>query len=74
MLMDVQDYDEKIQVLLQDTAYCPITYPEKTAKAKIKASSIDKEEQQKLIPRVISSKYPKLQGESSTLSSIGSPT
>ncbi|KAK4879049.1 hypothetical protein RN001_007195 [Aquatica leii] len=88
VVMDYNDYDNKIKRLLQDGTYQPITtdpttYLEKTTKNKIKTSKLSKEDQQKVIPREKSSKCPKLYGlpkihkEGAPLrpvvSSIGSP-
>ena len=67
VVMDVEEYNNKIQTLLRDPAYVqinsdPTTYLEKTTKTKIKNSKIDPEIQQQLIPREKSSRSPKFYG------------
>lgn len=67
VVMDVTDYNSKMETLLEYPAYKritadPTTYLEKTTKAKITSSPLDAETQRQLIPREKSSKSPKLYG------------
>lgn len=67
VIMNREDYKQKINELLRNPIYKktntdPTTYLEKITKEKIKSSSINKQDQQRLIPREKSSKCPKLYG------------